>query len=181
MGELELPGREKTNCMVEKRVDLHIHSVASDGQNTAQEIVQMALDRGLAAIAITDHDSVAAIDPAIRAAFGKELEIIPGMELGVDHEGVDVHLLGYLIDYQDPALLRELRRFQRIRYRRGEKIVDKLNQEINAGLADPKMQARLADLGGKVLAGSPADFGKFIADETEKWAKVVKFAGMKAE
>jgi tripartite-type tricarboxylate transporter receptor subunit TctC len=60
-------------------------------------------------------------------------------------------------------------------------IVDKLNNGINAALADPKIKARLADLGGTVLAGSPADFGKFIADETEKWAKVVKFAGIKAE
>ena len=58
-------------------------------------------------------------------------------------------------------------------------IVEKLNKEINAGLADPKIKARLADLGGDVLAVSPADFGKFIADETEKWAKVIKFAGIK--
>ena len=60
-------------------------------------------------------------------------------------------------------------------------IVDKLNKEINAGLVDPRLKARLADLGGTVLAGSPADFGKFIADETEKWAKVIKFAGIKAD
>jgi tripartite-type tricarboxylate transporter receptor subunit TctC len=60
-------------------------------------------------------------------------------------------------------------------------IVDKLNQEINAGLADPKIKARLADLGGTVLEGSPADFKKFIADDAVKWAKVVKFAGVKAE
>ena len=55
-------------------------------------------------------------------------------------------------------------------------IVDKLNKEINAGLADPKIKARLADLGGTVLPGSPADFGKLIADETEKWAKVIRFS-----
>ena len=60
-------------------------------------------------------------------------------------------------------------------------IVEKLNKEINAGLADPKMKARLADVGGTALSGSPADFGKLIADETEKWAKVIKFAGAKAE
>jgi tripartite-type tricarboxylate transporter receptor subunit TctC len=60
-------------------------------------------------------------------------------------------------------------------------IIDKLNKEISAGLADPNMKARFADLGGTVLAGSPADFGKLIADETEKWAKVVKFAGIKAD
>ena len=60
-------------------------------------------------------------------------------------------------------------------------IVEKLNNEINAALADPKMKARLADLGGTVLAGSTAEFGKLIADETEKWAKVVKFSGLKPE
>ena len=60
-------------------------------------------------------------------------------------------------------------------------IVGKLNQEINAALADPNMKKRLTDLGVAVFAGSPADFGKFIADETEKWAKVVKFADVKAE
>jgi tripartite-type tricarboxylate transporter receptor subunit TctC len=60
-------------------------------------------------------------------------------------------------------------------------IIEKLNKEINAALADPKMQARLAHLGGTVLAGSPADFGKLIADETEKWGKVVKFAGLKPQ
>jgi tripartite-type tricarboxylate transporter receptor subunit TctC len=60
-------------------------------------------------------------------------------------------------------------------------IVEKLNKEINAGLADPKMKTRLADLGGTVLLGSPSDFGKFITNETEKWAKVIQFAGIKPE
>jgi tripartite-type tricarboxylate transporter receptor subunit TctC len=60
-------------------------------------------------------------------------------------------------------------------------IIDALNKEINAALADPKMKARLADLGGTVLPGSPADFGKLIADEIEKWAKVIKFTGIKPE
>ena len=58
-------------------------------------------------------------------------------------------------------------------------IIDKLNGEINAGLADPKLKARLADPGATVNAGSPTEFGKPIADETEKWRKVVKFSGAK--
>jgi tripartite-type tricarboxylate transporter receptor subunit TctC len=60
-------------------------------------------------------------------------------------------------------------------------ILEKLNQEINAGLADPKIKARLAGLGATALPGSPADFGKLIAEETEKWGKVVKFAGIKPQ
>jgi tripartite-type tricarboxylate transporter receptor subunit TctC len=60
-------------------------------------------------------------------------------------------------------------------------IVDKLNKEVNAALADPKMKARLAELGATALPGSSADFGKFIADETEKWGKVIKFAGIKPQ
>jgi len=60
-------------------------------------------------------------------------------------------------------------------------IVDKLNKEINAGLADPKIKARLANLGGYVLALSPADFGKLIADDTEKWWNVIRALNIKAE
>ncbi|MFZ2068165.1 MAG: tripartite tricarboxylate transporter substrate binding protein [Xanthobacteraceae bacterium] len=60
-------------------------------------------------------------------------------------------------------------------------IIDKLNSEINAVIAEPKIKARLADLGGTILSGSPAEFGKFIADETEKWAKVIKAANIKPE
>jgi tripartite-type tricarboxylate transporter receptor subunit TctC len=60
-------------------------------------------------------------------------------------------------------------------------VIDKLNEEINAGLADPKIKARLADLGGDVLALSPAEFGKLIADETEKWGNVIQALNIKAE
>ncbi len=59
-------------------------------------------------------------------------------------------------------------------------IVNKLNKEINAGLADPKMKARLADFGGTMFAGSPVAFGKLIADETEKWGKVIRAANIKS-
>jgi tripartite-type tricarboxylate transporter receptor subunit TctC len=60
-------------------------------------------------------------------------------------------------------------------------IIDKLNKEINAGLADPKMTARIADTGGTVLAGSPTDFGKLIAEETDKWGKVIRAANIKPD
>jgi tripartite-type tricarboxylate transporter receptor subunit TctC len=65
--------------------------------------------------------------------------------------------------------------------RTSAEIIDMLNKEIKAALADPKMKARLAEFGGTVLEGSPNDFGKLIADESEKWARVIKFAGIKAQ
>ncbi len=60
-------------------------------------------------------------------------------------------------------------------------MIETLNREVNAGLADAKLKAQLADQGGIVMAGTPAAFGKLIADETEKWAKVMKFAGIKPQ
>ena len=60
-------------------------------------------------------------------------------------------------------------------------VIDKLNKEINAGLADPKIKAQLADLGSTVFAGSPADFSKLIAEDTEKWGKVIRAANIKAD
>jgi tripartite-type tricarboxylate transporter receptor subunit TctC len=60
-------------------------------------------------------------------------------------------------------------------------VIDKLNKAVNAALADPAMQAKLADLGGTLIAGTPEDFGKIIAEETAKWAKVVKATGATAE
>jgi tripartite-type tricarboxylate transporter receptor subunit TctC len=60
-------------------------------------------------------------------------------------------------------------------------VVDKLNREINAALSDPAMRAKFAEIGGEPLAGSPSEFGRLIAEETEKWGKVVKFTGLKPE
>ena len=62
-----------------------------------------------------------------------------------------------------------------------EEVVDKVNKDVNASLADAKLKARLDEWGATALTGSPADFGKFVADETEKWSKVIRTANIKAE
>ncbi len=146
--------------MAEKRVDLHIHTTASDGLNSPQEVVEQALKKNLAAIAITDHDSVAAIDPCVHMACGTGLEIIPGVELSIDYHRADVHLLGYLVNHRAPALLQEIHRFQRARFRRGQKIVSKLNQ---LGV-DLQMDTVLA-IAGQAPVGRPHVADALVREE----------------
>jgi tripartite-type tricarboxylate transporter receptor subunit TctC len=62
-----------------------------------------------------------------------------------------------------------------------DEIIDRLNREINAGVANPRMKTRFAEFGATMIAGPPAEFGKLLAEETEKWGKVIRFAGIKPE
>lgn len=143
-----------------KRVDLHIHSTASDGQMTPSEVVECALERHLRAISITDHDSVAGVEQARELARETELEVIPGLELGVAHRGADVHLLGYFIDPRCDELLQALKRFRRHRYRRGEKIIDKLN---HLGV-DLRMETVMA-IAGDAPLGRPHVANAMVREE----------------
>ncbi len=105
-------------------VDLHVHTTASDGLVAPRDVVAAALDLGLSVISITDHDSVDGIDEALEAARDTSLEIISGVELSVRSEdGPDAHLLGYLIDHHDPALLSALERLRAARLERARTMV----------------------------------------------------------
>ncbi|MCK4368320.1 MAG: PHP domain-containing protein, partial [Dehalococcoidales bacterium] len=109
------------------RVDLHIHSTASDGRLTPADIVQEAAGRGLTYIALTDHDTVDGIAPAQAAAQAfPQLKIIPGVEISTDIPQGEVHVLGYFIDYTDPELGAALDRFRNSRLRRAQGMVAKL-------------------------------------------------------
>ena len=110
------------------RADLHVHSTASDGTSTPEELVSLALERGLDVIAITDHDSVEGIPAAFAAARGTTLTIIPAVELSAVSEGVDVHILAYFVDPSDPALLAELVELRAARARRAVAIVGSLSE-----------------------------------------------------
>lgn len=109
------------------KVDLHIHSTASDGRLSPQEIVYRAVELGITIIAIADHDTVAGIAPALAAAkVFPELKVIPAIEISTDVPGDEVHVLGYFIDYTNPHFISRLESMRRSRVERAQKMVAKL-------------------------------------------------------
>jgi len=117
---------------MEKHVDLHLHSRYSDGLHRPAELVRMAAEKGLRAIAIADHDSVEGIDEAMEAGARLGVEIIPAVELSVSYQGYrDVHLLGYLIDHRDPLFAAMLKEFRISREDRGRAILERINARLS--------------------------------------------------
>lgn len=112
-------------------VDLHLHSTFSDGVRTPSELVAMAKEIGLKAIALADHDTVDGIDEALAAGAAAGLEVLPALEFSVAYGSYrDVHLLGYLLDHKDPGLLETLKEFRDRREKRGEAIVGRINEKL---------------------------------------------------
>ncbi len=107
--------------------DLHIHTYYSDGLNSPADLVRLAANNRVAALAITDHDTVAGIDEAIIAAENHELIIVPGVEISTIDQGQDIHLLGYYIDYSNPTLLHKLNELRLAKTTRNQQIIDKLS------------------------------------------------------
>ncbi len=104
-----------------------MHTTASDGQLSPSELVQLARDRGLNAIAVTDHDTTEGITEAQQATPGSPV-IIPGIELSAEEDGVDVHMLGYFIQIEQTDFQAQLVRFRDDRLNRGRKIVERLGE-----------------------------------------------------
>ena len=113
--------------MCSKFADLHVHSSFSDGTFSPQAIVTQARKAGLACISITDHDTVDAIDPALKAS-GPELEVLTGIELTAESKGQEIHILGYLFDHKDLDFLKMLKDMQDIRVKRIYEICKKLKE-----------------------------------------------------
>lgn len=143
-------------------VDLHIHSTFSDGGFTPEEIVKHASKKGLAAIAITDHDNTDGTLSAIRAGKKLGVEIVPGVELSVEPESPrdeEIHILGYYINWQDENFQEKLRRFREARRKRAYKILEKLDR---LGIKiDPQ---QLFELAGKGSVGR-MHVAKVLKDE----------------
>lgn len=116
-----------------KPIDLHVHSNKSDGSDSPEALVTMAMAKGLSSFALTDHDTVAGIETAIKyaeslrqAGMTDVCKVIPGIELSTEYMGKDIHLVGLFIDYNSPAFLARLQHFADSRVERNRKMCDRL-------------------------------------------------------
>jgi len=145
-------------------VDLHAHTTFSDGMLSPEDLVARAVDKRLAALAVTDHDTVEAI-PRARAAAGAVLQLVPGIEMSTAFEGADLHILGYYLDPEHGALRERLVGFQEERRRRALAIVERLRElglpvdlDQVLALAGPGVIGRPHVAEAMVRAGLVTDF-----------------------
>lgn len=111
--------------MMEKYIDLHTHSIYSDGSMTPAELVRHAKDEGLSAIALSDHDSIGGVAEAVEEGKRIGIEVIPAIELSAEAD-TETHILGYYIDINNPSLLEKLEYVRQVRREREEEICEKL-------------------------------------------------------
>ncbi len=148
-------------------IDLHTHTIASDGSYAPAELVRMAAEAGLAAVAITDHDTVAGNAEAVEAGPACGVEVVPGVEISVNHGGPSYHMLGYFIDYEHEPLLSNLEAIRGFRDDRNEKIVAKLNEfGMPVTLEEIEAEARGESVGRPHVAAVLLRKG-YVADNQE--------------
>jgi predicted metal-dependent phosphoesterase TrpH len=112
--------------MSSDRIDLHTHSSRSDGSLSPRQLVRFAKDKGLRAIALTDHDTVSGLEEALEAGKEMGVEVVPGVEISARHAPGTMHILGYYVCHTDAELVDALKDLQRARARRNPKIIDRL-------------------------------------------------------
>lgn len=142
----------------EQLIDLHTHSTESDGTLTPEELMKYAKERGLSAIALTDHDAISGIEKARPIARELDLEFVPGVELSTDYQGTEVHILGYYIDTEQPEFLKQLKEFVDTREKRNEKMALLLQEE---GF-DITIEALLAENPDSVI--TRAHFARYLVE-----------------
>lgn len=130
-----------------KQIDLHVHSSFSDGTLSPTELMHLAAEKELAAIALTDHDTVLGVNEALEASLslrqkGNDIRVIPGVEISAGYQKHDIHILGLYIDHTNPALLGQLEQAVKNREQRNEKMAENLR---NAGIAITMEELRKAD------------------------------------
>jgi predicted metal-dependent phosphoesterase TrpH len=156
-------------------IDLHTHSTRSDGTFEPAEIVRRAADLGLEVVALTDHDTTAGLDEALAAGREIGVEVVPGVEFSAEYDGTSVHVLCYWMDPMNDELQAELSRLRDSRFRRGEMMVEKLQElgypvsfervrEIAGGgnIVRPHVAQAMVEAG--IVETEQEAFDRFIAD-----------------
>ncbi|MBZ4644988.1 MAG: 3,5-nucleoside bisphosphate phosphatase [Petroclostridium sp.] len=126
-------------------IDLHVHTTASDGSMTPSQVVQYAAKKNLAAIAITDHDTIEGVSEGVEQGKKEGIEVVPGIEISVDF-GVEMHILGYFIDIDSTILNDTLNKLKYYRDQRNPQIIQKLNElgvEITMDEVESKANGRI--------------------------------------
>lgn len=124
---------------MEPKIDLHVHSTSSDGIYTPVELIDLAIQKNLIALAITDHDTVDGLEVGMRYAQRKNFDLIPGVEFSIEYTGGSFHLLGLYVDHQNNEIMRVARRLKKLRFERIEKIIADLRSygiDISTGDID---------------------------------------------
>jgi 3',5'-nucleoside bisphosphate phosphatase len=111
-----------------KRMDCHVHTTASDGIHSPSEVVRLARKAGLAAVAITDHDTVSGIDEAMEEGKRLGIDVVPGVEISTLWQGKEIHMLGLFLNHRDPFLTAKLEELRNVRVLRNRMMIKKLNQ-----------------------------------------------------
>lgn len=125
-------------------IDLHVHSTASDGTLTPREVVKLAKESGLVAIALTDHDTIQGIEEAVDEGNKLGIKVIPGIEISAEYLGGDIHILGLNVDYTSKRFEEIVNICQNSREDRNRKMIKKM-QEDGIDISEEKMYARFGD------------------------------------
>ena len=144
--------------MYMKIVDLHVHSNKSDGTCSPSELVDLAIQKGLSAFALTDHDTTSGLDEAIEYAKSRDIEVVPGIEFSTEYQGRDIHVLGLAIDYKAPVFADRLQAFVDSRIGRNRKMCRNLTE---AGI-DISYEKLMAAYPGAVI--TRAHYARYLLD-----------------
>lgn len=151
-------------------IDLHVHSTASDGTLTPKEVVKLAADSGLVAIALTDHDTVAGVEEALNVAKDENITVIPGIEISADYNGGDLHILGLNVDYKSKGFEEVVDICQNSRVERNKNIIKKM-QEDGIDISEEKMFERFGE-----SSITRAHFARFLVENGYVAHKDMAFA-----
>ena len=157
-----------------KTCDLHTHTTASDGSDRPAELVRLAIQEGLSAIAITDHDTIQGLQEARAEADGRGFELVPGVELSVNFSKGNMHILGYFIDENDKDFNSVLERVQIARAERNPKILKKLEDiGISISMDELKAISKGGQIGRPHIARVMVEKGyvRSVGDAFEKYLK----------